>query len=127
MRLLTQVQGRPAGVLIHRKTGISGMYGAGKGGHMADEGLSTIGRCYACKRTFGFHPARVMTMMIDPDTGLPPGMTVLGSFREPTPEATARSVTEPICPDCVDKAKRYLEFTQRADLRFETFERPDHR
>ena len=26
---------------------------------MADKGITTIGRCYGCKRTFGFDPERV--------------------------------------------------------------------
>ncbi|GAA3788038.1 hypothetical protein GCM10022226_03250 [Sphaerisporangium flaviroseum] len=88
---------------------------------MADEHITTIGRCYACKRTFGFIPATATTVMIDPETGLPPGMTVLGSFREPTAEATARSVREPICPDCVAKAKRFSE----PAIQFETWQRGD--
>jgi hypothetical protein len=100
------------------------MYGAVEEGrhHMADEQITTIGRCYGCKRTFGFIPASVTTIMIDPETGLPPGMTVLGTFREPTPEATARSVKEPICPDCVKKAKQLGEFMQPPALQFETWQ-----
>ncbi|MDR8407271.1 hypothetical protein [Nonomuraea sp. 3-1Str] len=76
---------------------------------MTDERITTIGRCYGCRRTFGFDPAAVTMFAIDPETGFPPGMTVLGSMREPTPEAVARSVEEPVCPDCVAKAKRFLE------------------
>ncbi|GAA2374395.1 hypothetical protein GCM10010404_32400 [Nonomuraea africana] len=75
---------------------------------MADEQMTTIGRCYGCKRTFSFIPGSVTTVTIDPETGLPPGMTVLGTTREPTPEATARSVKEPICPDCLNKAKQFM-------------------
>ncbi|MEU8385107.1 hypothetical protein [Streptosporangium sp. NPDC048865] len=86
---------------------------------MADERITTIGRCYVCKRTFGFLAGSVMTITIDPETGLPPGMTVLASFREPTPEATARSVEEPICPGCVDRAKRFEESMRPPAPRFE--------
>jgi hypothetical protein len=86
---------------------------------MADEQITTIGRCYVCKRTFGFIPASVMTVAIDPESGLPPGMTVLGTFREPTPEATARSVAEPICPACVNKAKQFAEVGYPPALQFE--------
>lgn len=86
---------------------------------MADERITTIGRCYVCKRTFGFIPASVTTVTIDPETGLLPGMTVLATFREPTPEATARSVQEPICPDCLDRAKQYLNLTQSPAPPFE--------
>lgn len=73
---------------------------------MADEHITTIGTCYGCKRTFAFDPGSVTMFLIDPETDLPPGMTVLGTTREPTPEAVARSVNKPVCPDCVRKAQR---------------------
>ncbi|MER5645471.1 hypothetical protein [Streptosporangium sp. NPDC002524] len=88
---------------------------------MADEQITTIGRCYVCKRTFGFVPASVTTVTIDPETGLLPGMTVLATFREPTPEATARSVQEPVCPGCLDKAKQFLDLTRSPAPSFETW------
>ncbi|WP_271219789.1 hypothetical protein [Streptosporangium carneum] len=90
---------------------------------MRDEHITTIGRCYACKRTFGFIPATVTTITIDPDTGLPPGMTVLGTQREPTAEALARSVEETVCPDCVNRARRFAESAQPSALQFETWSR----
>ncbi|MFC4588816.1 hypothetical protein [Sphaerisporangium corydalis] len=90
---------------------------------MADEQITTIGRCYLCKRTFGFIPASVMTVMMDPESNLPLGMTVSGAFREPTPEATARSVEEPICSDCVDRTRRLGESLEPAP-RFDTWQRP---
>jgi hypothetical protein len=71
--------------------------------------ITTIGRCHACKRTFSFKPAEVTTITIDPETGLPPDRTPLGGHREPSPEAVARAVEAPICPNCVDRAKRYFE------------------
>ncbi|MDH2429767.1 hypothetical protein [Sphaerisporangium sp. TRM90804] len=94
---------------------------------MADEQITTIGRCHVCKRTFGFTPARVMKVTMDPVTNLPLGMTVAGTFREPTPEAVARSVEEPVCADCVDRAKEFKEAMDAPPLRFETWraERPD--
>ncbi|MGV9309611.1 hypothetical protein ACWENQ_07805 [Nonomuraea sp. NPDC004354] len=76
---------------------------------MGDEQITTIGRCHGCKRTFGYIPATVMTATIDPETGLPPDMTVLGTHREPTPGALARSVKAPICPDCVTRAKQFRD------------------
>ncbi|MEU0570413.1 hypothetical protein ABZ297_34185 [Nonomuraea sp. NPDC005983] len=36
-------------------------------------------------------------------------MTVLGTPREPSPEALARSVGKAVCPDCVDGAGRVRE------------------
>lgn len=56
---------------------------------------------YVCKRIFGFVPDTVTTVVIDPVTGMPPGFTVVRTFREPTPEAVARWVREPVCPACV--------------------------
>jgi hypothetical protein len=52
-------------------------------------------------------------------------MTVLGTSREPTPEAVARAVEEPICPDCVGKAEHYLESMRPSALRFEPWQHPD--
>ncbi|MEV4115828.1 hypothetical protein [Nonomuraea sp. NPDC049695] len=75
---------------------------------MSDYAENT-GRCYMCKRTFSFDPKEVMTVLIDPETRMPPGITVLGSLRPAKPEAVARSVDEPICPDCVRRAKQYSE------------------
>ncbi|WP_084963054.1 hypothetical protein [Thermoactinospora rubra] len=86
---------------------------------MADEQIPTIGRCYSCKRAFHYRLASVVTVAIDPETGLPPGMTVLGTFREPAPEAEARAVREPICPACVDRARRFEESTQPSALRLD--------
>lgn len=74
----------------------------------AEEQITTIGRCYACKRTFTFVPAHVTKVTVDPETGLPPDMTVLGTAREPSPEALARAVQQPICADCVKKAEQHL-------------------
>ncbi|MEV0383309.1 hypothetical protein [Nonomuraea sp. NPDC050643] len=80
---------------------------------MADEHAQTTGRCHTCKRTFSYDPKEVETVLIDPETRLPPGFTVLGTLRPAKPEAVARSVDEPICPDCVDKAKRFIEDTNQ--------------
>ncbi|MGR6912639.1 hypothetical protein ACU635_00095 [[Actinomadura] parvosata] len=65
------------------------------------------GRCFACKREFTYDPEEVVTFLIDPQTGLPPGFSVLGTMRPATPEAVARSRDEPLCPDCHERAERY--------------------
>lgn len=88
---------------------------------MEDDQITTIGGCYVCKRTFGFVPAHVTTVTIDPETGLPPDMTVLGTHREPPPEAVARSVEKPVCPDCVDRAKKYRTFMDPPTPPFDTW------
>ncbi|MFC4535093.1 hypothetical protein [Sphaerisporangium dianthi] len=90
---------------------------------MADDQITTIGKCHVCKRAFGFTPATVMTVMMDPGTGLPLGMTVAGTFREPTPEAVARSVEEHICPACVDRAKELHKSMNAAPVQFDTWPR----
>ncbi|TDD90421.1 hypothetical protein E1293_03295 [Actinomadura darangshiensis] len=74
---------------------------------MKDKEPSTTGTCAACRRTFEFDPQSVSTVLIDPDTGLPPGMTVLATLRQATPEAVARSTDEPICPQCVTRAQQF--------------------
>ncbi|PZG06780.1 hypothetical protein [Nonomuraea aridisoli] len=74
---------------------------------MPDERAETTGSCYACKRVFSYDPKDVVTFLVDPETGFPPGLTPLGSLRPATPEAVARSVDLPVCPDCVDKARRF--------------------
>ncbi|MEW9532761.1 hypothetical protein [Microbispora sp. NPDC049125] len=76
---------------------------------MDDKPITTIGRCYACRRAFAFDPSTVTLFDVDPATGLPPGMTPLGSMREPTPESLARAVKEPVCPRCVEKARAFLD------------------
>ncbi|MFC4111563.1 hypothetical protein [Nonomuraea zeae] len=90
---------------------------------MADEQITTIGRCYLCKRTFSFTPASVMTVMMDPETNIPLGMTVSGNFREPTSEAAARAVAEHVCPDCVDRAKELSKSLDSPALPFDTWRR----
>ncbi|MBF8189743.1 hypothetical protein ITP53_29220 [Nonomuraea sp. K274] len=92
---------------------------------MEDEQITTIGGCHLCKRTFSFTPASVMTVMMDPETNLPLGMTVSGSFREPTPEATARSVKEHVCPDCVNRMKQLRAFMDQPTRQFDTWQRPN--
>ncbi|WP_049563183.1 hypothetical protein [Nonomuraea sp. SBT364] len=93
---------------------------------MADEQITTIGGCHMCKRTFSFTPATVMTFRMDPETNLPLGMTVSGAFREPTPEARARSVERHLCPDCVDRVKQLKHFMdQQSTTNFDTWQRGD--
>ncbi|WP_344884812.1 hypothetical protein [Nonomuraea antimicrobica] len=77
-----------------------------------------------CKRTFGLTPAKamtIMTVMMDPETNLPLGMTVSGVLREPTPEAAARAVEAYVCSDCVDRVKQLKEFMDRPVGRFGTW------
>lgn len=74
---------------------------------MTDRESLTTGTCVVCKQTFEFDPRSVPTILIDPETGLPPGMTVLGSLRPAMPEAVARSADEPICPQCTSRARQF--------------------
>ncbi|GAA4054599.1 hypothetical protein [Nonomuraea soli] len=88
---------------------------------MVDDRMPAIGRCYSCKRTFGYQPSTVMMIEVDPETGLLPGMSVTGRFRDPSPEVLARVVKQPVCQECVDRAKR---FAQAREIRFETWHNP---
>ncbi|NUS08106.1 MAG: hypothetical protein HOV97_36720 [Nonomuraea sp.] len=92
---------------------------------MEDEHITTIGTCCACKRTFPYTPANVTTITIDPETGLPPDRSVLGTQREPTPEALARSRPQPVCPDCLTRAKLFKDQMSPPVMRFDTWRRPD--
>ncbi|MFG3439404.1 hypothetical protein ACGF0J_19370 [Nonomuraea sp. NPDC047897] len=65
------------------------------------------GRCYGCKREFSFDPGEVTTFLVDPETGRPPGITALGTLRPAAPDAVARSVDLPVCPECVERAQRF--------------------
>ncbi len=79
---------------------------------MVEKEPSTTGTCVACKRSFEYDPRSVPTILIDPETGMPPGMTVVGSLRPATPEAVARSTDEPVCPQCVTKAQEHQATTE---------------
>jgi hypothetical protein len=87
---------------------------------MDDEQITTIGKCHMCKRTFSFTPADVMTVMMDPETNLPLGMTVSGAFREPAPEAVSRAEPVRVCPACVDRAEQ-LGASMNRSPRFDTW------
>ncbi|RBQ17057.1 hypothetical protein DP939_26580 [Spongiactinospora rosea] len=74
---------------------------------MNEEQIPQIGPCYACGRAFRVDAGEVVMFTVDPETGLPPGLSVLGTRREPSPEAVARAVEKPVCPDCVARAERF--------------------
>jgi hypothetical protein len=42
------------------------------------------------------------SLLIDPETGLPPGVTPDGDHVTPSPAATARSRRRPLCQSCLD-------------------------
>jgi hypothetical protein len=54
--------------------------------------LIAMGPCWSCKETFGFSPATVISIPIDPGTALPPDI----GHTDPQ-----RAVSQPICPRCV--------------------------
>ena len=49
---------------------------------------------------FAFDPERVPTVLIDPQTGLPPDVDAAGNWHEASREARDRSVARPYCPSC---------------------------
>jgi hypothetical protein len=63
-----------------------------------------IGGCYSCGRRFGFNPYSVPSLLIDPQTGLPPDVDEHGHAQPIEAHALARSVREPICESCVEIA-----------------------
>ncbi|PZG16728.1 hypothetical protein C1I98_38885 [Spongiactinospora gelatinilytica] len=79
---------------------------------MAEEQIPQIGPCYACGRAFRFDPGEVVMFAVDPQTGLPPGFSALGTRREPSAEEVARAVEKPVCPGCVQRAERYAAETE---------------
>lgn len=61
-------------------------------------------RCVSCRRPFMACPECVNTVRIDPVTGCPPDAEIIDGCAvhvEPTPEASARSVKQPVCDDCI--------------------------
>ncbi|GAA2827327.1 hypothetical protein [Nonomuraea rubra] len=88
---------------------------------MSEEREMETGRCFVCKREFTYDPREVITFLIDPETGVPPGFSVLGTMRPAKPEAVARSTDEPLCPDCLDMAERYTDQLNAPPPRWESW------
>lgn len=68
------------------------------GGHLA------LFTCFSCRLEFTACPECVNTIRVDPETGWPPDVEVIDGkavHKEPTPEATARSIKQPTCDRCV--------------------------
>ncbi|MEU0720801.1 hypothetical protein ABZ498_26915 [Streptomyces lavendulocolor] len=62
-------------------------------------------RCPCCGGLAMFHELERHTapsILIDPETGLPPGVSPDGQPVAPTPEATARARRRPLCQSCID-------------------------
>ncbi|UBU14215.1 hypothetical protein [Nonomuraea gerenzanensis] len=92
---------------------------------MSEKRETAAGRCLVCKREFTFDPGEVTTILIDPETGIPPGFTVLGTLRPATPEAVARSTDQPVCPDCEEKAAKYSEALSPPPPHWESWRPPE--
>lgn len=67
---------------------------------MAEPEVIALGQCCVHGGLFEFDPDRVPSVLVDPETGLPPDVNEAGQYREPTAEALARSRREPYCPAC---------------------------
>lgn len=63
---------------------------------MSEGMFAAIGPCCLCDTRFSFDPDRVVVILMDPVTGLPPD---LGG--DPS-----RAEKLPVCPDCVRKLKQ---------------------
>ncbi|GAA2215178.1 hypothetical protein GCM10009850_106450 [Nonomuraea monospora] len=88
---------------------------------MSEKRDTETGRCFVCKREFSYDPKEVTTFLIDPETGLPPGFSVLGTLRPAKPEAVARSTDQPLCPGCQARAEQYAEAMEAPPPRWESW------
>lgn len=70
--------------------------------------LIAYGSCWVGREFFGFDPDRVTSVLIDPETKRPPDVDASGQHVTPDPEATARSIRQPICPACCKKLNAVL-------------------
>lgn len=59
---------------------------------MAEGVMLALGTCFTCKEMFQFDPETVPSVLIDPDTGVPP------DIGNTDPQ---NAVAQPICPPCV--------------------------
>lgn len=62
-------------------------------------------KCPCCGRPTMFHELERHTapsLLIDPETGLPPGISPDGHRVTPSPEATARARRQPLCQSCLN-------------------------
>ena len=67
-----------------------------------------LGPCWVHKGTFPFDPDRVTSVLIDPQRGFPPDVDAGGHRQAPGPGAVARSVRQPICPQCCKRLNAEL-------------------
>ncbi len=75
-------------------------------------------KCPCCGRPTMFHELERHTapsLLIDPETGLPPGVSPDGHRATPSPAATARARKQPLCQSCLDdiRAGRAVTFSVR--------------
>jgi hypothetical protein len=67
--------------------------------------------CYVHGGFFEFHPDFVVSVLVDPETGMPPdlvkdpGSGILTRI-SPSPEAVDRSIARPVCADCCKRINR---------------------
>jgi hypothetical protein len=72
-----------------------------------EENISIIGVCFSCREPFMACPHCVNTLLIDPETNLPPDIVVVNNTYvhriNPDAEAVRRSVKELVCDECIEK------------------------
>jgi hypothetical protein len=85
--------------------------------------MIAVGPCWACRRTFGYDPDLVPSVPIDPHNGKPPD---IGSHDGTPGQVRARSIRQPLCPECVatvndERAARGLPLVETEDQMREKF------
>src|SRR5262245_46021397 len=63
--------------------------------------VTILGRCFTCGTPFTFHPHRVPSVPIDPETRRPLDVDANGQSQPIDPAARARAVRQPICSTCI--------------------------
>jgi hypothetical protein len=70
--------------------------------------LIALGPCWSCGERFTFDPDTVVSILVDPDTNLPPDL----GHTDPQ-----RAIARPLCPSCVERANRQRVAAGRPAIR----------
>lgn len=74
-----------------------------------------LGKCCACRNVFTFCPVCVSSVLIDPETNLPPDVSAQGELITPGPDAMRRSIRQPVCEPCTTLANGRKPASERQE------------